>query len=173
MYENNGCFLLDFTNPLLWLGSSSDSNAPSDLSQPPHSQSQTASLSPTPTPKSTSSDVVCTAYKIRERHHMTLFTSTGYRPIQYPHSFGRPATGDIFVHAGDTFQTQTWMRTVDGVWSAVQEGQSHPSLPDHRLYRRSADDRPRWVHKNTVSTYKSRQKRHRLCELYKSDTNVD
>jgi len=161
---------------IVWLVSNLIITAPTIQSSPPSSQSQSRtpspSLSPSPTPRSAFSDVIRTGHKIRERHHMSLFTSTGDMPLHYPHNFGRPAAGDIFVHAGGSFETQTWMRTAYGVWSAVSDGQPHPCLPDHRLYRASPDDRPRWIHKNTVATYKSRKKQLRACELHPSDIDL-
>lgn len=133
------------------------------LSSTPQTQAVCATQTPDPIA------VTRKVYKIRDMYLMAMFSSSGDHAIVYPFysGFPKPSDGDLYVHTwGANPDTQVWAR-VEGIWKEGRSEMQHPYMPSHRLYRSSEDDRYRWVHKNTITTYKSQQKRlRRACKLF-------
>lgn len=97
--------------------------------------------------------------------HMALYNSNGEHPLRYPiiTGFGPPLNpGDLYVHRwGAEPAVQIWAR-VDGIWREVQDGFSHPTIDTHCLYSDSEGRyHTRWVHRDTVASYRSKKKRQR------------
>jgi hypothetical protein len=141
-------------------------------SSPPSSSRLTPlPLSRSPTPKTTLPEFKQWVHKVRDQHYMTLYSSSSDRSISHPYDVGKPDIGDIFLHKGGEV-VRLWVLDIDGVWGTVQDGDFHPSLPDHRLYRASENNRPRWIHKKTVGTYRSRGKRYKCMSLNSVSVNI-
>jgi hypothetical protein len=131
-----------------------------------------SSSRPTPPPVPSSSHqlkVAKTIQKVRDQQYMSLFSSSGDHPLRYPCTpgTGRPDIGDLYTHTwGEGPEIQMWSREGDSLWKEVNEGHTHPQLPDHRLYKGSGGERIRWVHKKTVATYKSRVKKQSFSPVH-------
>lgn len=94
---------------------------------------------------------------------MARYNSSGEHPLRYPiiAGFGPPLNpGDLYIHQwGAVPVVQMWVR-VDGLWREVRDGYSHPTIDTHCLYsdNHGVGRRVRWVHKDTVASYKSKKK---------------
>lgn len=112
-----------------------------------------------------------TFYKIRDKTYMSLFNSTDEYALVYPSLMStsfRAVPGDLYVHTwGADSENQIWAYLGGEKWKRVENGSLHPNMPTHCLYRDSKNDRPRWVSRKTMSTYKCRNKA-RYCSLFSS-----
>lgn len=85
------------------------------------------------------------------------FISTGSRPIDQPVlGAGAARESDVFVHVHDVGR-QIWLRSPSSAWLSIQCGHQHPLLATHRLIL-NANGEPRWVTRQTMVTYASREK---------------
>ncbi|KAF8325701.1 hypothetical protein F5887DRAFT_1085302 [Amanita rubescens] len=85
------------------------------------------------------------------------FISTGSRPIDQPVvGAGAAQESDVFVHVHD-FGRQIWLRSPSSAWLPIQCGHQHPLLATHRFIL-NANGEPRWVTRQTMVTYASREK---------------
>lgn len=85
------------------------------------------------------------------------FISTSSRPIDQPGvDGGTGQESDVFVHIHG-FGKQIWLRSRSGTWLPIQCGHRHPLLDTHRLVL-NGNGEPRWVTRQTMVTYASREK---------------
>jgi hypothetical protein len=85
------------------------------------------------------------------------FISTGSMPIDQPVvGTGAAHEFDVFVHVHDVGR-QIWLKSPSSAWLSIQCGHQHPLLATHRLIL-NANGEPRWVTRQTMITYASREK---------------
>jgi len=71
--------------------------------------------------------------------------------------------GDLFINKLSDGGVQIWLR-VSERWSPVGVGHHHPTLAHHRLCL-LPHGKPRWVTKQTQTSYKARFLRQKVCDV--------
>ncbi|OBZ70787.1 hypothetical protein A0H81_09431 [Grifola frondosa] len=84
------------------------------------------------------------------------YLSNGDSPLSVPPTV-LAQSGELFLHNYNHNSRQIWIRTPSLDWTLIDEGYPHPDLDEYVLHLSNGE--PRWVTKETMRTYKGREKK--------------
>ncbi|OBZ66265.1 hypothetical protein A0H81_13762 [Grifola frondosa] len=101
----------------------------------------------------------------------TSVVFVGSGPLTTP-SVPSAQPGDLFLHTHQDGSRQIWIRTYTPDWVPVKEEHPHPSLTKYVL-RILANGEPRWVTRQTMATYKGRERKRQRDASIPANTNIN